>query len=145
MYLNLKRDKEDGVPFVLRRWVGWAVGLLLLGESVLLLAYGAVGARADVARLRRQIREQGETPFWFFHRMEAVVLTMLERWQDLAEVLPSLERVAARGSPYLEALLGAIHEEMGAARGGSTPAHGKLRELGYAGWSQLLAHRPAAP
>ena len=114
-------------------------------ESVLLLAYGAVGARAEVARLRRQIREQGETPFWFFHRMEAVVLTMLGRWQDLPEVLPSLERVAARGSPYLEALLEAIHEEMAAARGGSAPAHGKLRELGYAGWSQLLAHRPAAP
>ena len=114
-------------------------------ESVLLLAYGALGARSDVARLRRQIREQGETPFWFFHRMEAVVLTMLESWQDLAEVLRLLERVAARGSSYLEALLGAIHEEMGAARGGSAPAHGKLRELGYAGWSQLLAHRPVAP
>jgi NADH-quinone oxidoreductase subunit J len=38
MYLNLKRDREDGVPFVLRRGVGWAVGLLLLGESALLLA-----------------------------------------------------------------------------------------------------------
>jgi hypothetical protein len=70
---------------------------------------------------------------------------MLGRWQDLAEVLPSLERIAARGSPYLEALLEAIHEEMGAARGGPAVAHRKLRELGYAGWSQLLAHRPAAP
>jgi hypothetical protein len=77
--------------------------------------------------------------------MEAVVLTMLGRWEDLAEVLPFLERVAARGSPYLEALLRAIHEEMGAARGGSAPTHGKLRELGYARWSQLLAHRPVAP
>jgi hypothetical protein len=35
-----------------------------------------------------------------------------------AEVLPALERVAARGSPYLEALLGAVREELAAARGG---------------------------
>jgi tetratricopeptide (TPR) repeat protein len=111
-------------------------------ESVLLLAYGAVGARGDVARLRRQVREQGETQFWFFHRMEAVVLTMLERWPELADVLPRLERVAAHGSPYLEALLAAIHEEMDAAQGGPIPAHGRLRELGYAGWSQLLRYRP---
>jgi hypothetical protein len=68
---------------------------------------------------------------------------MLEGWQDLVEVLPPLERVAARGSPYLGALLEAIREEMGATRGGPAPTHGRLRELGYAGWSQLLAHRPA--
>jgi len=114
-------------------------------ESVLLLAYGAVGARGDVARLCRQVRELGETQFWFFHRMEAVVLTMLERWPELADVLPRLERVAAHGSPYLEALLGAIHEEMDAARGGPAPAHGRLRELGFAGWSQLLRYRPGVP
>ena len=73
------------------------------------------------------------------------MLPMLEHWQDLAEVLPLLDRVAARGSPHLEALLGAIHEEMGAAREGPVPTHGRLRELGYAGWSQLPAHRPATP
>ena len=113
-------------------------------ESVLLLAYGAVGARGDVARLRRQVRELGETQFWFFHRMEAVVLTMLERWPELADVLPRLDRVAAHGSPYLDALLAAIREEMAAARGGPAPAHGRLRELGYAGWSELLRFRPVA-
>ena len=96
-------------------------------ESVLLLAYGATGARDDVVRLRRQVREPGEPQFWFFHRMEAVVLTMLERWPELADVLPPLERVAAHGSPYLEALLAAIHEEMAAARGGPAPAHGRLQ------------------
>ena len=31
MYLNLKRDAEDGMPHVLRRVVGWTMGLLLLG------------------------------------------------------------------------------------------------------------------
>jgi tetratricopeptide (TPR) repeat protein len=113
-------------------------------ESALLLAYGAVGADADVARLRRQVREQAATPFWFFHRMEAVVLTMLARWAELGDVLPPLERIAARGSPYLEALVAAIDEEMRAARGGPAPTHGPLRALGYLGWSQLLAHRPLA-
>jgi class 3 adenylate cyclase/tetratricopeptide (TPR) repeat protein len=113
-------------------------------ESVLLLAYGAVGARADVDRLRREVRERGVPQFWFCHRMEAVALTMLERWEEVGEVLPPLERIAAHGSPYLDALLEAIREEMSAARGGPAPMHGHLRQLGYVGWSQLLAHRPAA-
>ena len=81
--------------------------------------------------------------FWFFRRIEAVVLTMLESWPDLADVLPPLERLAARGNPYLDALLDAIREEMSAARGGPAARHERLRQLGYAGWSQLLAHRPA--
>jgi NADH-quinone oxidoreductase subunit J len=34
MYLNLKRDVEDGMPVVLRRGIGWALGLLLLVEGV---------------------------------------------------------------------------------------------------------------
>ncbi len=38
MYLNLKRDVEDGMPFVLRRAVGWLVGLALLGVSTVLVA-----------------------------------------------------------------------------------------------------------
>jgi NADH-quinone oxidoreductase subunit J len=33
MYLNLDRDVDDGVPHALRRWVGWAIGLLLLVET----------------------------------------------------------------------------------------------------------------
>jgi NADH-quinone oxidoreductase subunit J len=37
MYLNLKRDQEDGMPFVLRRGVGWVIGAALLTEGALLL------------------------------------------------------------------------------------------------------------
>jgi len=33
MYLNLKRDVEDGMPHVLRRFVGWGIGALLLIEG----------------------------------------------------------------------------------------------------------------
>jgi NADH-quinone oxidoreductase subunit J len=37
MYLNLKRDVEDGAPFVLRRGVGWAMGVILLVEGALFI------------------------------------------------------------------------------------------------------------
>ena len=33
MYLNLKRDMDDGMPHVLRRGLGWIVGGLLLAEG----------------------------------------------------------------------------------------------------------------
>ena len=38
MYLNLKRDVEDGLPLALRRGVGWLLGALLLAEGVLALS-----------------------------------------------------------------------------------------------------------
>ena len=76
--------------------------------------------------------------------MEAVVLTMLERWDELDDALQPIER-AGTESRYLRALVAAIREEMTAARGGPAPAHTMLRELGFCGWSQLLAYRPAAP
>jgi hypothetical protein len=111
-------------------------------ESVLLLANGVAGRLDKVAELRRQVREGAAPPFWFFKRMEAVVLTMLERWDEVDDALRPLERIAEKGSRYLEALVVAIREEMAAARGGQAPTHRMLRELGYWGWSQLLAYRP---
>ncbi|NOT34740.1 MAG: NADH-quinone oxidoreductase subunit J [Candidatus Eisenbacteria bacterium] len=36
MYLNLKRDEEDGLTHALRRWTGWIVGGLLLVEGLVL-------------------------------------------------------------------------------------------------------------
>ena len=63
MYLNLKRDQEDGVPFVLRRGVGWVLGATLLIEGALLLgrrwglgptspeAESGVGNTAAIGRL----------------------------------------------------------------------------------------------
>jgi class 3 adenylate cyclase len=107
-------------------------------ESVLLLAYGVMGERDHVEKLRAQ----SASAFWFFYRMEAVVLTMLERWEELGDVLRPLQRLAEQGNPYLEALLDAIREEESAAYGGPTPAHQRLRRLGYLGWSELLAYRP---
>ena len=113
-------------------------------ESVLLLASGAVGRSDKVDELRRMTRQRYAAPLWYFNRMEAVVLTMLERWDEVDEVLPGLERVAAKGdSRYVPALVAAIREEVRAARGGPAASHRMLKELGYAGWSQLLSYRPA--
>ena len=111
-------------------------------ESVLLLANGVAGRWDQVGELRRQVREGPTPPFWFFKRMEAVVLTMLERWDEVDDALQPIER-AGTESRYLRALVAAIREEMAAARGGQAPAHTMLRELGFCGWSQLLAYRPA--
>jgi len=113
-------------------------------ESVLLLANGVAGRSDAVTDLRRAVREGAAPPFWFFKRMEAVVLTMLERWDEMDDALRPLERIAEKGSRYLEALVAAIREEMAVARGGPGPTHRKLRDLGYLGWSQLLAYRPVA-
>ena len=53
-------------------------------------------------------------------------------------------RVATSGSPYLEALVATVREEMAAKRDRSAPAeHRVLHDLGYLGWSELLAYRPA--
>ena len=69
---------------------------------------------------------------------------MLERWPELGDVLHrGLEHVAAHGSPYLEALLAAIREEMAAAQGGPAPAHGRLRELGTPAGASSCATAPA--
>jgi hypothetical protein len=113
-------------------------------ESALLLAHAAAGNRSGVDALIRDVYRRGERVFWFFHRVEAVALAMTEQWQEIERVLPSLERTATKGSPYLDALVHAIREEIDAARGTGPPAeHRRLRELGYLGWSQLLSHRPA--
>ena len=92
-------------------------------ESLLLLANGAAGRSDKVAELHRQVGKGAAPPFWFFTRMEAVLLTMLERWDDVDDALPPLERVAEKGSRYLVALVAAIREEMAAARGGPAPTH----------------------
>jgi NADH-quinone oxidoreductase subunit J len=50
MYLNLKRDVEDGMPFAFRRALGWLVGILLLAEAGMLLArHWAPGPTAPAA------------------------------------------------------------------------------------------------
>jgi class 3 adenylate cyclase/tetratricopeptide (TPR) repeat protein len=112
-------------------------------ESVLLLLYAVMGREDAVDALLQQVDQYAVPPFWFFTRTRAVALAMLQRWEDLDDVLAPLDRLAETGSPYLAALVAAIREEMAAARGGPAPTHQRLRELGYLGWSQLLAHRPS--
>ena len=50
MYLNLKRDVEDGLQFALRRGAGWLLGILLLGTAALFLSRGwAPGATTEAS------------------------------------------------------------------------------------------------
>jgi NADH-quinone oxidoreductase subunit J len=49
MYLNLKRDEEDGFQHALRRVVGWAVGALLLVEAVMLMRQHWVAGPVELA------------------------------------------------------------------------------------------------
>ena len=39
MYLNLKRDREEGIGHVMRRTIGWGIGAVLLVEAVFLLRH----------------------------------------------------------------------------------------------------------
>jgi NADH-quinone oxidoreductase subunit J len=53
MYLNLKRDVEDGMQHALRRGAGWILGLLLLAEAAFLVGRkwgaGPISHEAPVA------------------------------------------------------------------------------------------------
>jgi hypothetical protein len=111
-------------------------------ESVLVLVYGVLGKRKALSTVVEGVRRLGSAPYWFFQRSYAVALAMLESWDELEAVLPSLEQVAAKGSTYFVALVAALREEIAAARGGATPTHAALRQLGYLGWSRLIAYRP---
>jgi NADH-quinone oxidoreductase subunit J len=39
MYLNLKRDREEGIGHLMRRTIGWGIGAVLLVEAVLMLRH----------------------------------------------------------------------------------------------------------
>ena len=133
--------ESDEARAVLRRAVEPLQAEPLERESVLLLAHAAVGGRDEVEALIREVRARPGQVFWFFQRMEVVALTMLEQWDSLEVALAPLERIADKGSPYLQALVAAVREEVTAKRDGGRPAeHRMLRDLGYAGWSELLAH-----
>jgi len=72
-----------------------------------------------------------------------VALAMLQQWDAVQAALVPLERLAVRGNPYLDALVSAVREELAAKRDGGPPAeHRALRDLGYTGWSELLAYCP---
>jgi len=39
MYMNLKRDREEGIGHVMRRTIGWGIGAVLLVEAVMMLRH----------------------------------------------------------------------------------------------------------
>jgi hypothetical protein len=98
-----------------------------------LVAAGAP-AYGNAPRVDRQIWD----PFGI---QLAICYTLLGRWEDLRPLLANYD-ARASAAPMLGALAEAIREEMSAAKGGRRPAHGRLRELGYVGLSELLSYRP---
>ena len=133
--------QSDEARAALRRAVEPLQAEPLERESVLLLAHAVVGGRDEVEALIREVRARRGQVFWFFQRMEVVALTMLQQWDAVEVSLAPLERIGAKGSPYLEALVAAVREEVVAKRDGGRPAeHRMLRDLGYTGWSELLAY-----
>jgi hypothetical protein len=72
----------------------------------------------------------------------ALAYALLRRWDDLEGMLPRFDELAAKGAPFLGAFAAALREEIAAARGGLSPGHRELRELGYRGLSDVLASRP---
>jgi len=133
--------QSDEARAALRRAVEPLQAEPLERESVLLLAHAVLGGLDEVEALIREVRAHRGQVFWFFQRMEVVALTMLQRWDAVEVALAPLERIAAKSSPYLEALVAAVREEVAAKRDGGRPAkHRMLRNLGYTGWSELLAY-----
>jgi hypothetical protein len=76
--------------------------------------------------------------------MPAIALTMLQRWDELGPSLRRLDEYASGGGRMAGAAAAAIREEMAAATGAPKPTHDQLRELGYAGISELLHFRPTS-
>jgi len=99
-----------------------------------LIAAGAPAYGKDVPRVERQIWD----PFGI---QLAICYVHLARWNDLAPLLANYD-ARASAAPMLGAFADAIREEMAAANGGRRAQHGRLRELGYIGLSELLSYRP---
>ena len=71
----------------------------------------------------------------------ALAAVIRERWDEVAQALPALDMLAARGAELAFALAAGMREELAATRGGPAPRHEDLRRLGYLGVSQILSYR----
>lgn len=71
----------------------------------------------------------------------AIAYVVRGQWAELERLTPRLDARAACGAKFAGALASALREEIAAARGGTTPKHEALRELGYHGISQLVSYR----
>jgi hypothetical protein len=67
-----------------------------------------------------------------------------ERWDETARRLPRLDELAGSGARFSGALAAGAREEIARARGGPTPGHNALRELGYPGFGQVLSYQPTS-
>ena len=73
--------------------------------------------------------------------MPAIAGVILERWDIVETPIARLDQCAAGGSRFAAAAAIAVREERDAALSGAPSEHRQLRELGYAGFSELLRYR----
>ena len=105
----------------------------LMAGNADLVAAGAPAYGKDLPPFDRQI--------WDPFRVQLTLCyALLARWDELVSLLTEYD-ARAPAAPMLGALADAVREEMAAATGGRRPTHGRLRELGYIGLSELLAYR----
>jgi hypothetical protein len=69
-----------------------------------------------------------------------VAATILGRWDIAREEIARMRELGIKDAPFPRALADAVEEESRAATaGGPAPTHSGLKELGYFGWSEMLA------
>jgi hypothetical protein len=71
----------------------------------------------------------------------AVAAVATKRHDEALALAEQLETGARGGARFHAALAQAVREEVARDGGGPTPTHALLREIGYAGWSELLSAR----
>jgi len=104
---------------------------------------GAAGSEDEARRgYAPETRLWDRESIWDIAGMNlAIAQVVRQRWQEAERELARMDRLGERGAAFASALASAIREEMAAPRGGPSPRHESLRELGYHGISQLVSYR----
>jgi len=107
-------------------------------EKVVPAALKAMGLAFTGERVAIDATPQNVTTRLPFLAAAAVVTRRHDEALMLADALESDARGGAR---FYAALAQAVREEVARDRGGAVPTHALLREIGYAGWSDVLSAR----
>jgi hypothetical protein len=74
----------------------------------------------------------------------AVAAVATRRHDEALAIADALEADARGGARFYAALAEAVREEVAHDRTGAVPGHAKLKEIGFAGWSEVLLARAGA-
>ena len=106
-----------------------------VGDASLAGAFATLGMRGDVIRIDQRMPDG-------FSLIVAPALAAIDEWDRVPRRLPHLDRLAAGSHRFAGAMAAALREELAAREGGPRATHAVLREMGYAGFSELLSFRP---